>query len=188
MSSPAGSGSVCSTPPLDTACTSAIRRLRSRIGPVRQNLHSVSSPARRGPPAERDRRGFRTPRCPGGALWKGRGGHYAKRNVSPDPRPPVRRHRGRATTNDRRDPWACRHRQRGAGFAGLDVKSGDEFGPIRRLKASGEGPVARMARAVTRKTGPPCELWALPGLRKARFWAIPADRGLKFVPGAPRRP
>ena len=49
------------------------------------------------------------------------------------------------------------------------MKSGDEFGPIRRVKASGEGPVARMARAVTRKTGPPCELWALPGLRKGAF-------------------
>ena len=58
---------------------------------MRQNLRSVSFAARRGPPAGRDRGGFRAPGTPVGSLRKAQNGHYAKRNVSPGPRSPARR-------------------------------------------------------------------------------------------------
>ena len=75
------------------------------------------------------------------------------RNLQPWATPTCRDHRGLHHRREHRD----------AGFSGQDVKSGGEFGRIRCLKASGEGPVARMACSVARKIGPPCELRALPG-------------------------
>ena len=100
--SPAGSGSVCSTPPPDTACTDAIRHLRSRISPVRQafRLRPASSEPVRGLEAHRGVRLELTSRSRSRAhcVAKGLAGlepdHAVRRPVGvrdvPPPRPPCR--------------------------------------------------------------------------------------------------